>query len=364
MRTLFNLKPPSERGVLTSPSWPYVRDGLRRNLQTIVRYHRRNPQAVQSSHFLVRLLGAITIPHSMNLERYFDNVDATTFHIASALKMTSSVSKGGLFKGVFYGPRCNEILIAHNDYFDVTEAHRNWQNLQPVEVVRHPRSDLNMNLPDGKDTGTESGLAIITINIPMLALMYRAFSLNEEAMQRRGEITLQLSVQHFIRMYVLPNMLPTHLDMVLFNRLDNLQKGAPMGESTLRHSFSLPDYTDKVNKVHQEILKYLRNKRQDFLAVLQTIPAACAEDMREAMEMADMAPTRQVVWALMLARLPVLTFLFKAGRDKASTANQTEINQVRRAITSYKSDNLFESMLPVEEYYLTMLELDIIFQDV
>jgi hypothetical protein len=358
MRTLFNLKPPSQYGVLRSVHWPYVRDGLRRNLEVILRYHRRNPQAVQGSHFLVRLLGAITIPHALNLDRYFENVDAGTFNTASALKLTSPVSKGAVFKGIFYGPGCHEVLIGHNDFFDIYDADRNWMNLQPVTVLRHPRSDLMMNLPDGKATGSEIGLAVIAINIPMLAIMYRAFCRYEEQAVPQGS---RLSVYHFLRMYVLPNMLATHLDVALFNRIDNLQKGAPLGESKQPHSFALPDYSKKVTEVHLEILTYLKKKRQDFLGVLYTIPAAVKPNMAQVMEMPDVAPTMQITWALVLARLNTVAFLFKTAEERLHSLNQTEVSAVRRAIVSYRSDSVFSTVLPIEDYIEASLTLDDIF---
>lgn len=354
MRTLFNLKPPSDYGVLRSVHWPYVRDGLRRNLEVILRYHRKNPQAVQGSHFLVRLLGSIAVPLSLNLERYFENVDACTFDTASALKMTSAVAYGGLHKGIFYGPGCNEILIGHNDSFDIYHADKNWMNLQPVTVLRHPRSDLMMNLPDGKDTGTESGMVVIAINIPMLAIMYRAFVQYETKNVEEGA---RLSVYHFIRMYVLPNMLATHLDVALFNRIDNLQKGAPLGESKQAHSFALPDYSKKVNDIHKEILTYIHKKRQDFLGVLHTIPAAIKPDMASVMEIPDIVFTRQVSWALVLARLQVLAFLYTAAKERLHALNQTEINATRRALTSYRADNVFKHALPIEDQIEVELEL-------
>lgn len=358
MRTLFNLQSPREYGILNSAYWPYVRDGLRRNLQAIVRYHRRNPTAVQSSHFLVRLLGAIAIPHSLNLERYFDNVDSSTFNVASTLKMTTTVARGHMFRGIFYGPESHEVLIGHNGSFDPYEVDLHWMSQSPVTVLRHPRSDLTMMLPDGSDTSSEGGIAVIMINIPMLAIMYRAFRRYEDVTSVGGSA---LSVMHFIRMYVLPNMLPSHLDVALFNRIDNLQKGAPMGESRKSHSFALPDYSDKVNRVQKEVLTYIQKKRQDLLAVLKTVPAANAGNMADALDVPDIAPTRQVVWALVLARLNVLAFLVSVGRDRATTMNQSELNAMRRAITSYHSDNVFSNVLPPEDYYETQLQLDLIY---
>jgi hypothetical protein len=358
MRTLFNLQSPVQTGVLRSPTWNYVREGLRENLATILRFHRRNPTAVKSSHFLVRLLGAIAIPHSLNIERYVENVESLALDTSMALKMTSSIYKGAVFRGIFYGPECHEILMADDSPFDFYAADKNWQNLAPVTVLRHPRSDLTMNLPDGSHTSAEFGLAVVKIHITMLAVMYRAFVRNE--MQTKGTSEPHLTPTQFLRMYVIPNMLFSHLDVAIFNRLDNLAKGAPLGRSLKKHSFALIDYSKRVDDEHRKQLEYLEKKKMSFVTIMKNIPAVVKEDMAEVMRLPDLAPTRQITWAFVMARLPILSFLFRAGRDRPNTMNQHDINQIRRAIHSYHSDDVLASTLPAEDYFDAQLELSTI----
>lgn len=348
MHSFFNLKNNTQSGVLSFPDWHYVRDGLKRNLSAVLRYYRTNPMAVDSSHFLVRLLQSITVPKVLPLQRYYDNVDDRALDIAMALKMTSSIYRGQLFKGVFYGPDNDEILIAHNAPFDVGHAHKQWKNLCPVTVLRHPRSDLGLQLPDGSDTGIESGLAVIAINVSMLAIQYRAFRLNEMAIAEEGGV--ERTVMQFIHMHVLPNMLLSHLDYALFNRLDNLRKGAPLGVSKKQHAFYTTDYTPKVDKVYTAVLQDLADQSQDFSGILRSIPAAVSLNMDDALKLPDLPPTLQLSWALTLSRLPALLFMFKVARLGAGTRNQSEVNRILRDALGYKSNNVFRTMLPVDLY--------------
>jgi hypothetical protein len=357
MYNLFNLMAPAGQGVHKDPAWLYVRDGLKRSLGTVISYYRKHPMAVQSSHFLVRLLHSITVPQSMNLERYYDNVDAMALNMSMALKMTSPIYRGHLFDGVFYGQDCPEVLIAHTDAFDPFEAHRNWQNLCPVKVLRHPKSDLGMNLPDGTHSGSETGLAVIAINIPMLAIQYRAFRLNEEMLADINPES-QRSIMQFIHMYVLPNMLFSHLDIALFNRMENHRKGAPLGETTKQHPFYLTDFTDKVDRVQEGILHNLQRAGKDFTGILRSVPLVTKDTLERAMALPDVAPTRQVLWGLVLARLPILTFLFSVLEDGPGMRSRTEVNRVLRAIQQWKTDQLLRTMLPVEEYLFAQDEID------
>lgn len=350
MQTLLNLHPKGEYGVLRAPNWPYLREGLKRNMNTVLRYYRRNPTAVKAQHFLVRLLQSIAVPQSLSPERYYANVDARALNISMALKMTSSIFRGEVHKGVFYGPDSSEVLIATDESFDPVAATKNWQNLSPVTVLRHPRSDLSLDLPDGQDTGSESGLAVITINVSLLAIQYRAFR-QDQIRVTEGTDDAQLTAMQFIRMYVLPNMLPSHLDIALFNRIANMQQGFPLGESYGRHPFLLIDYAERVEITQENVLTSLKLKSQDFVGTLKTIPAVYKDDMFGVFTPPDIAPTRQVVWALVLAQLPVAMFLYRASEKFTHAKDRVELNLMQRAIMAYRSDSMLKQALPYEIYY-------------
>lgn len=357
MHDVFNPITNIQQGILVPPFWPYIKDGLRRNLETVISYYRRNAFGVKSQHFLVRLLHSINVPFSHNLERYYAIVDSFSLHLSMSLKMTSSIYAGKIFDGVFYGPDCPEILIAIDDGFDIFDAHDNWKDLRPINVLMHSRSDLGLNILDGTNTGSETGIAMLTINIPMLAVMYRAFSLNEDYVTE-GDPDSRLSVMQFIHMYVLPNMLHTHLDHAIFNRIDNLQKGAPLGESSKRHPFYITDFSSKLNGVHRTILDKIYKSNYDFSTVMRNVPLINVKDVRELLVIKGIAVTRQVEWALALARIHALKFLFIATKYGPGNRNQSELNYLIRKLIAYKSNNLFRTSLPIEIYYDVQKDLD------
>ncbi len=347
MQNLFSLSSPAGQGIMKFPEWNYVALGLKKNLSTVINFYRHNPMAVKSDHFLVKLLQTITIPQSQCLERYYSNVDAISLNVSMVLKMTSSIYKGQMFEGIFYGLGSPEILIANSDSFDFEKAHVQWKNCCPVKVLRHSISDLNLNIPNGHVNGSEAGLAVISINITMLAVMYRAFRMNQMLI---ADGDSEESVMQFIHMYVLPNMLFSHLDHVLFNRIDNLLQGAPMGESRVKHSFFLIDYSEKVTHIQTGLIRNIEKVGKDFIGILRSIPAITKNNMDELMAMPEIAPTRQIVWALVIARLEVLTFLFMISEDGPGKRNQMQVNRILRNITAYRSDNLMRSMLPIDIY--------------
>lgn len=357
MQNLFNFNSGTSLPTVQAGFWDYTRTGLHGSLERIRRYYRVSPFAVESDHFLIRLLHSINIPKSLSAERYYDNVDGLfSLNLAMALKMTSSISTGHLFDGTFYGPGCKEILIAHTQSFDPVKANERWRDLAAVRVLRHPISDLSMSLPDGKANSTDTGIAVIAINVPLLAIQYRAWWKEEYYLSQLYNESPH-SIMQFIHMYVLPNMLPSHLDYVLFNRISNLSQGSAQGEAKRKHPFYVTDFSQRIDQVQTTMLTNLARMTKDFVGILHNIPAVTAPDMNVVMRLPGMAPTRQVMWALGIARFPTLDFLTRISLRGGFTKNGQEVNQIRQTFRNYVSGSVMKNVLKGE--VLTEVESEI-----
>lgn len=343
MHTLFNLVPRALQGIQTPALWPYVREGLRANVGQVIRYYRGNPQAVKGDHLLVKIIQGIDMPLAMDYERYYANVDAVSLDLSMVLKLTSSLYKGQMWDGVFYGPGSDEIIIAHTDSFDLDKARKDWQNVTAVRVLRHAKSDIYLNLPDGRRNTTESGVSVIAINVPLLMCQYYAFRQSywlEDSVKLDPQSTMM-----FIHMYVLPNMLLSHLDQALLNRIHNLANKIPMGQTLRRHPFALIDYSQKLDQAYMQILQNLQNQEKNLVGILQSVPAIGWENMEQVSQLPDMAPTRQVMWALAVSRLPMLDFALSMTHDSPMTKNQAEINTINRTFLRWKQSRIFEGVM-------------------
>ena len=347
MQTFFETLSPISYGVVRYAEWNYIREGLLRNLDTVKNYYKSRVFTVKSNHFLARIINSINVPHSLNIERFYDNVDSKADTFSMAMKMTSSIYKGSLFTGVFYGASNTEILISNSESFNPYWVHENWRNVSAVKPLLHPRSDLDMLLPNGKDTGSETGLAVISINIPMLAVQYRAFAMDQ--LNKNSGDSL-LTVGHFIHMYVLPNMLDAHLDIVLFNRLNNLSLGAPLGESKRKHPFAMPNFDQKVNNVHDQILHDFKSRKMEYEMILRTVPVARFNTLDQVMQLPDIVQTRQVIWALIIARLDTIDFMIRSGGKDSLTINRASINYLVKFFRMINLDKTLQSYLPYGLY--------------
>lgn len=343
MQTFFNNPQGLQHGTLYSPTWDYAKDGLLRNLEKVTSYYKTRPFTVRSQHILVRLLNSIGVSQEISLERYYDIVDAKSLNIGMHFKMTSSISTGAIFNGVFYGPGSKEILIATNDSFNPFAANKNWRNVRAVTALLHTKSDLDLMLADGTNKSYAEGISVVAINIPLLAIQYRAFC-NEQYVNMQRDGNSPHTAAQFIHMYVLPNLLYSQLDMALFNRFNCLLKGEPFTTNSSSHPFFLLDYSKYIDNYYLKVIDYLDKSERDFENIMQLIPMVSSKDLVEALMLPDWVSTRQVRWAEIVSRLKAIDLLTLLAPEAGNKRNRSEVNMFLREFKLAEQEGIFRSL--------------------
>lgn len=358
MYNLFQTYSGKEYGILRLPEWAQYRDALRRNLATLIQFYNNTSYTVAPDHLLVRILQSIMLGQKMDTERYYANLVPLALTLASPFSLTSPINTGRVFNGVFYGKGNQEVIVAIDDYFDPLVAQKNWKSLTPVRVLRHPFTDLMLNVPNGQTKSIEQGVCVITVNIPMLAVQYRAFCQEEKLRVDSGATDAQRNVMQYVAMYALPGMLFTHLDQALFNRINHLWNNFPIHQGRSYHPMHLTNYSQQISGMQLRMIEQLKRSGYNFAQTLAYIPGAVQNDMEKAMLVPDVVPTRQVLWALVLARLPALLFLFNTAKNGAKIRDQKEVDQIAETFLQLKRQRVFETSLPSELYKSTMTMID------
>lgn len=358
MYSLFQYDPKIEYGTVHLSEWTYLKDGLTRNLVTVLNHYRHNSYSVAADHLLVQLLQSINVPLSLSLDRYFANVNPVALSLASPFRLTSPINSGKIFNGTFYGKGNQEVLIAVDEWFDAEKVAKDWENITPVRVIRHPFSDLELNIPNGRIKSQEQGVVVVAINIALLAVQYRSFYYAELNKQKADPTYVPGNMMQFVYMFVLPNMLGSHLDYVLFNRISNHLRHIPNHKTRPGHPMMLTDYSRQVATVQLRMLEVLKRSNYSFGATLYFLPAVVRENMERALLVPDVAPTRAVLWALILARLPALLFLIDTAKYGTRMRNQKEADEIGETLARLKRQRVFDSVLPAELYEETMATID------
>lgn len=348
MYNLFNDPLSIRRGSLRFPDYDYVYRGLRRNLDTVIKYQRRNPTTVPSDHFLVKLIESISVSSHLPVGIYRDRVEDQAEDLSMSLGLTSPLNLGHIFSpGIFYGVGSDEILISHAQPYSDSYLEGDWENFQPIRFLMHPKSDLGLDIPLGEQNSLEMGYSVIAIDIPLLMCQYRMWRQRE----RRINPDNQKSVMHFVAMYALPNMMESQLHLALFNRLKRITEGLPGSRSTLSKPYYLNDLDERLDRNLQSMSAAYKGYRYDYDQTLEAIALGEDLSLRDIIRLPNIAPTRQVTWALMLARLPVLEFLsLIRNHDGSNNLNRTMDNKIKRTIQNLVSNRSLTRVLDrVEE---------------
>lgn len=322
--------------------YDYIKNTYLRELIKIQEYYQSRVYAVKNQNFFVRLLGHVDTPMDYRVDRYVEVTRTRAPFISKAFRMTSAIDYGDVHPGVLFGPGTDEILIYEDSYFDPVYAEKNWKRISALNVMWHPRSDLGFMLPNGKATSTDTGIAVATLNIPLLAVQFRAF-LAEQRL--RGDSGM-LGATHFVHMYVLPNAMYGIANITIANRMIRLLRGLPMGTSKNKHPFPIVDYSDRLDGVLVKLLNDYGGFPMEYEWLLGSMPSFTSGSMDDSMMLPEIAPTRQVWWALMLSRLEMMRALIEIGGEESVRKNGSLLNRMRIDLKRLLRENIYDGVLP------------------
>lgn len=343
MLRLFEKESRISSGGLYPAGFRYLKDGIRRELDKIVTYYRNNVTNVGGGHLIARLIMSMPLQVYQNYEEYVDLARDASRGVAKSIGFTTPLSPGKYTKGsTFYNDSVDEIIITDNSEFDLVNAIADWRSLQPIKVLAHPYDDLSYGLCDGNYPVKKPGLAIITINIPMLMLQYRRWCEVEKGLGQGSERTLW----QFVKMYPITNMVYSHTDICVLNRLSNNLMGLDPTPTRKHYPFPVLDYSQRLDAVLDQLKVVLNNRPYDFEGIVNTIPLINAENIRQATLLPDDVINHQNSWALYLARLPLIKFLLSVNESSGSFKNQFYMNEIKLALLNIRYNAVFNNRLP------------------
>lgn len=358
MFKLFRVEDKTNQPVQLLPEWNYIKANMDYNVLRVQNYYRTSSVTVPSSHFLVRLLQSIPVNKTLDIDTYYRQVNAIALGHSMAMQMTSSYSRGRFFSGVFYGKRSLECLIAVDDSFNYQKANDDWKNIVAVRPLLHDKTDYGLLIPDGEDYSDERSNSVMLINIPMLAVQYRAFYLSNMV---NPDINRTKTTMNFVAQYVLPNMLRAHVDLCLLNKhIARYHKAERVINYNRRHSYALINMDSSLDRAVDKVLNYIEASPKRFDSILKTIPSFDKQNAYKALLMPDITPNKQVHWATMLARLKYIAFLFDVSKRHANTTNQSEINEIVMELNYGDIYNVFKTNLPADLFFKAQDHLDTI----
>lgn len=307
-----------------------------------------NPGYLKSDHLLQKILGMIDIPFDGDLPDYYLRVSSIVDRLAGQMGFCTAGHHGRVRNhSHFYGKGVNEVIIAIADD-EVTPAQIwfNWRNMSPVRVLSHPIMGCGIIELDG--TNDIKGLpygatAVIEINIPLLACQYHLWRVAVHGLAPEG---FAFPVSHFLTQIVIPNLLPSHLDVAVGNTLHSLIGGQGYVKVESDMPFYTADLYPRLEKGLQELATRFCNQTLYYRDILSNVPVFGNDTLLQTVRMPDIAYTNQAIWALTMARLPVVAMLLKFDQLAKNVKNDTDRNRIRRSLSEADSGKYLTNQIP------------------
>jgi len=345
MYDLFDSHYEYRRNRVVAPYFDRAKAALQRDLVRIADYYHTAVTHVKNEHPLVRLLNGLTVSMKRDWEDYVYAIKQDGYHQAGMVRLTTPLNRGAVCSpGYFYGGRSTEIVFVHDEDFDLKATINDWRNARPIRVLRHPFSDVSMARCDGRYVpSSKPGIAVIAINLPMLAVQYRCWVEKELVLfQDVGRGT-----RHFVSMYPITNMIYSHLDVAIFNRLSAMMIGDDLDRYVRSHPIYTSDNSELVDQSLRRAVGELGRSSMAFDQLIDNIPLASGESLRDIAVLPNVIETRQVEWALITAAIPMVRFLLRFNATTASDRNRLYINRLVVWLREIRNDRDLENIMPI-----------------
>lgn len=342
MYTLFDITEKDRRHRLVIPKFKHVHDVLNRETSKVQSYYRFHKPHLPSNHLLIKLILSLNVSLEREIFEYVSVVEDRTAQLAKAFRFIHPTNTSvQTFDGVFYNQNTVEYVIASDEDFNISKAWEMWRSIVPVKVHSHPFTDMSIGIPNGNyPVQMSKGVAVISINVPMLALQYKAWVHYE---QNKG--TTSLSIQSFVYNYVLTNMVKRHTELCLINRTMAFCTEQPISEFTKQHPFMVIDYTAKVDEILISRDRYLTKRKVDFAQLFLVYDTLYFNNWAKVLALPKIAPTRQVSWVFLLSYLPAIYFYLKVILKQDSKLDRELAMVLKRHIGYLENSRLVPTNL-------------------
>lgn len=346
MLNLFTKTDTTNYGNMLTPLHGRLVDVSKRNMERALEYWRSNGSSILNTNLVLKLIKELPVPGGDltqlsfdKVRKYYEDIRDKDYQYGNKFNLTTSTRYGAISKSEFYDDSVDEIIISNSTPFH-TDMVKHWRNAEPVRVHRHPYNVTYYGLLARKTNLGGNGVAVLTINIPLLALQYLMW-LREEASytDSNGGKRLQ-STYMFVAKYPIPNLLKSHNDIAIINRFIGRYHNELDETRDVRQAFWLNDELALMDQVIVKTVVELKRQERLWPAVLLHLPSVWRNG-QDAVHLPIDIEMRQNRWAWYIACLWMVDFLCEHEASFKKRKNGEALNNIIKELQRIKSDNTF-----------------------
>lgn len=326
-------------GKIDHPSFITLKRNIKTEVNKMVVYYRNSTMTVSTAHLCSLLLKELNVSMKRDLDSFVDGCYDEIERLAKLFNLIHhEVLNPEPRDGLFYTRGIAEYVVADDAYFDHNVAIEKWDKLTPIKVHYHPFSDVNFPLLSGayKNPIREKGFAVISINIPMLAVQYRGWLNNKD---KTGDTFDRL--ESFILRYPIVNCVYKHTEIALMNRLIKMYNNEPVAKFYRLHPYNVVDLTKMADEITKERIVILRKRKITFDELFSMFYTVYGKDWRHLARVPRVLYVRNTKWVMDLQVLHLLTFWLQLNKAGNIIVNNQIINMLTRHLRNLENDAIY-----------------------
>lgn len=295
-----------------------------------------------NKNILIRLLQSINEEFTGDLVEYMGRLNRAGVDVSRTIGMTSSYGVGRLFDGTMY-PGCKEIfIVGRDDRYMWTDIWYNWRNIPSVSVIDHPLTDMTYFMPGATNTYTTSngGLCVFFVDISLLYVQWNMYRGSKD----------NPTMEHFITEIVYPNMMKSHMDIVMLNRL-MLRLGL-IEECTIKSNlpFAQIPVDQEIDRILDIVIKNISGRRFPKPELyLSAIPGIFEENILESIVDPGLIPTIQSMWANLTSKVKRVSFLMEMGSRQDYAGMGDMVAKLKRTVIRNEAEKRLSTGLSKDD---------------
>ncbi|EBW9734501.1 hypothetical protein DQR70_05855 [Salmonella enterica subsp. enterica serovar Oslo] len=320
--------------LISPPRHGYLSERVDEGLIRAAYNYRRTTHVVESDHILIKILQQIGLSYEKNDKLYYNEVDARTSRIARAVGFTDYNAKvGPASKNSFFDPKIKEYVVSvTNGYTPLVSVEGLWQDFTPVKVLYHPYNDMSLNIRDGSRSKKIEGYAVITVDIPLLALQFHKWK-----QWARQNLEVMPGVEQFVFQYPLVNMMRSDADVSYFNHISAQLMGHSITPQRKNYVFSVPDVEPLVSPDVQYLLEHNSLKPRNLIDLAQSILLLNGNTVWDFLQMPNIPVGSGNAGVLTIGTLPWLETLAQMSFQSGSKDNGFALKYLQKRFRDLKS---------------------------
>lgn len=308
---------------------------------------------VFSNHLIMKLIKTINPPSTLNdneFMSYFDTLRNNYYQHSSAIGYTSPTYTGSVNKSQFYSDNVSEIIIGTASRYHQIKA-LPWEELEPIKVHRHPYTTTYYGILDKRQEIPGKGVAVISIDIPTLIYQYIRWSMRQKDLEQPAVLGV------FVTQYPLRNMLKSHNDIAIVNRLIATYSGVKRHTPVMKQAFWLNDDMMLLDPILRQVVPELKRTPRFFDAMLMHIPTVYRTGY-DAVRLPVDIRVRQTDWVWLIARMRIVSWLLAASVSFRQEKEGIKFNQIQHSLQKIKGDRILK-LSNVPRTVITTVDEDI-----